>query len=220
VIDPSYAPAFSYAAYWHCYRIGQEWSPDLAMDFAEAARLSIAAIDRDGSDAMALAIHGHVQSIVMKDFDAALRSFDRALAVCPNSAVAWTFSGATYCFTGDGPRAVARAEAGLRLSPTDLHVFFAEHILSQAHYINGNFDQAVLWAQRADQRNRRLTSNLRTLTASLVAIGRLDEAREVARRHMEIVPTFSVSAWAARTPMQDTIRKGRVARLLLAGMPD
>ena len=218
--DPSYAPAYSYAAYWHCYRIGQEWSPNLGVDMSEASRLAAAAIERDPDDATALAIHGHVQSITSKDFDTALRSFDRAIAACPNSAIAWIFSAATYCFLGDGRSAVLRAETGLRLSPNDSHVFFAEHILSQAHYASGNYEEALLWARRADKRNSRLTSNLRTLAASLVALGKVEESREVALRHQQVVPNFKLTSWAARTPMQGRMRTERVERLRAAGMPE
>jgi adenylate cyclase len=219
-LDPSYAPAFSHAAYWHIFRIGQEWSTHLATDMMEAARLAATAIASDGNDATALAIYGYVQSYLNKDFDEAIHCIDRAIATSPNSAIAWTFKGATLCFLGDGPSAVRCAETGVRLSPLDQHIFFAEHILAQAHYINGNFDKAILQARRADKHNARLTSNLRTLIASLVAVDRIDEAREVVARHAKIVPTFRVSAWAARTPMQGDIRKRRIERLLAAGMPE
>ncbi|HMA74039.1 MAG TPA: adenylate/guanylate cyclase domain-containing protein [Xanthobacteraceae bacterium] len=218
-LDPGYAPAFSYAAYWHMFRVGQEWSPGIAADLAEAERLAAAAIANDGNDATALTIFGHVQSNLKKDYDVAIDFFDRAIAISQNSAMAWTFKGLTLCFLGDGPGAVRYAETGVRLSPLDNHVFFAEHVLAQAHYANGNFNMAVTWARRANKRNPQLTSNLRTLISSLVAIDKLDEAREVAARHARIVPSFSVSAWADRTPMSGDIRKHRIARLLAAGMP-
>jgi TolB-like protein len=219
-LDPTYSPAFSYAAWWHSYRIGQEWSTDFAMDAAEAARLAQAAIELDGSDALALAIHGHLRSFLMKDFDSALESFDRAVVACPNSAIAWTLKGATHCFIGDGPSALECANNGLRLSPRDQHIFFAEHILAQAHYINGDFDEAVLWSQRADKHNGQLTSNLRTLVASLVATGRIEEARGVAERHQQIAPHFRLLSWAGRSPMSDEIKKSRIDKLRKAGMPD
>jgi tetratricopeptide (TPR) repeat protein len=220
VLDPGYAPAFSYAAYWHLFRQGQEWSPDFAADLAEAERLAAIAIANDGNDATALAIYGHVQSNLKKDYEAAIGFADRAIATSQNSAIAWTFKGVTLCFIGDGPSAVRCAETGVRLSPLDKHLFFSEHILAQAHYVNSHFDKAVVWARRAEKHNPRLTSNLRTLVSSLVAVGRIDEAREAAACHARIVPTFSVSAWAARTPMQGDIRRHRIERLLAAGMPE
>jgi tetratricopeptide (TPR) repeat protein len=218
--DPNYAPAFSQAAYWHIFRIGQEWSRDLVADISEAARLAEAAIACDEHDPIALAIHGYVQSYLKKQFDEAFSFFDRAIGCSPNCPLPWTFRGATRCFVGDGADAVADASNGVRLSPLDPHIFFAEHILAQAHYTNGDFHQAVRWARRADRRNRQLTSNLRTLIASLVAIGDAADAGEFVERHQRIVPTFRVSVWAARTPMQGDVRTCRVERLLAAGMPE
>jgi adenylate cyclase len=219
-LDPSYAPAFTYAAYWHMFRQGQGWSPDPTADVRAAERLASAAIASDGNDAMALAIRGHVQSHLSKDLEQSIDIFDHAVAIGPNSAIAWTLKAATHCFIGDGPNAVRCAETGVRLSPFDLHVFFARHILAQAHYVNGNFDQAIVMARRADMDNDRNASNLRTLISSLVAINRIEDARQIAERHAVIVPGFRVSAWAARTPMQGDIRTRRIERLLLAGMPE
>jgi tetratricopeptide (TPR) repeat protein len=219
-LDPGYAPAFSYAGYWHMFRQGQGWSPDASADISTAERLARAAIANDSHDAMALAIFGHTQSHLTKDLEQAIGIFDGAIAISPNSHIAWILKGATLCFVGDGPNAVRCAETGVRLSPFDRHVFFAEHILAQAHYVNRNFDQAISWGRRADMHNARNTSNLRTLISSLIAIDRTEEAREIARRHAAIVPDFSVSAWAARTPMQDEIRRQRIERLLAAGMPE
>jgi adenylate cyclase len=219
-LDPGYAPAFSHAAYWHLFRIGQEWSPNLAADAAEAARLAASAIAIDGNDATALAIYGYVRPYQNRDFEEAIDFFDRAIATSPNSAFAWTFKGATLCFLGDGPGALRCAETGVRLLLLDHYGFFAEHILAQAHYINGNFEKAIAWAQRSDKHNARNTSNLRTLISSLVATDKADEAREIAARHARIVPGFTVTAWAARTPMQGDIRKRRIERLLAAGMPE
>jgi adenylate cyclase len=219
-LDPGYAPAFSYAAYWHMFRQGQGWSPDVSADLCAAERLARAAIANDSHDAMALAIFGHTQSHLTTDFDQSIGIFDSAIAICPNLSIAWTLKAATLCFIGDGPNAVPCAETGARLSPLDQHAFFAEHILAQAHYVNCNFDQAIYWGRRADMHNARNTSNLRTLISSLIAIDRTEEAREIANRHASIVPGFTVSAWAARTPMRGDIKKQRIERLLAAGMPE
>jgi adenylate cyclase len=219
-IDPSYAPSFSYAAWWHSYRIGQEWSRDFPMDASEAIRLADTALKLDPSDALALAVNGHEQSYLRKNYVAALDCFDQALEACPNLAIAWTLKAVTLCFMGDGPGALDAANRGLRLSPVDQQVFFAEHILAQAHYINGDFDEAVAWSERAERHNARLTSNLRTLIASLVASGRVVEAREAARRHGVLSPHFSLAAWASRTPMVARVLQPRLEMLRKAGLPD
>ncbi|MBV1797267.1 adenylate/guanylate cyclase domain-containing protein [Siccirubricoccus sp. G192] len=218
--DPGYAPAHAYAAWWHAMRIAQGWSADPMADHAAAARAAAAATERNGNDALALAVQGYVAGYVQKDYAAAAQLLDHALAVGPNCALAWAFSGANCCFLGEGPGAVQRAERGLRLSPLDPFVFFFEHILSQAHYTNGDFEAAVVWGRRAVAQNPRHQPATRALIASLVAIGWQEEACATAQRLLQIDPSFSLAAFAARTPLRGATRELFVERLRQAGLPD
>lgn len=219
-IDPTYATAYSYAARWHSLRVGQEWSPDVAGDVREAIRLSTEAIKLDETDPLALTIYGYQQAYLRKDFNIGLETLDRALGLCPNMGLAWSYSAALLCYQSRGEEAVERARKGLRLSPVGRHAFFAEHILAQAHYIVGEYDDAAHWARLACQHNPHLTSNLRTLASSLVAAGRLEEARKVAQTHQQIVPKFRTVDWASRTPMNANVARQRVSELHAAGFPD
>lgn len=220
VHDPSYAPAYSYTAYWHLLRVGQGWSTDTAADSEEAARAAATAIELDQNDALALAIYGHVHSYLMKDYDTAVELQDKAIEVGPSCAMAWTLSSVTRGYLGQGETAVLRADNGLQLSPSGPHVVYHEHILSQAHYINGNYDEAVAWGKRAARHNERLTSNLRCLVASLVATGEIDEARQFAQKLLLYEPGTGLAAFAGRTPLRGSIRDTFIERLRAAGMPD
>ncbi|HEY9250514.1 MAG TPA: hypothetical protein VIO38_15350, partial [Rariglobus sp.] len=121
---------------------------------------------------------------------------------------------------GDGATAVLRAERAMRLSPRDPFAFRHEHMLSQAHYINGNFEAAVEWGERAARHNQRMTSNLRTLTAALVAVGRVERAREVAAQLMAVEPGFRIGPWSTRTPLTGALLERFAARLREAGLRD
>ena len=107
--DPAYAPAYSYAAYWYIFRVGEIGSSDPEADGAAGARYAAAAIERDPNDALALAIYGHVQSYLLKRYDRAISYLERALQAGPSSAMAWTMSSATRGFIGEGPVAVQHA---------------------------------------------------------------------------------------------------------------
>ena len=143
--DPSYAPAWAHAADWHMLRIGQGWSPDIAADNAEALRNATAAVERDEGYAPALAIRGHIKSFVETDFAGAAVLLDEALAIGPNIALTWSFASATSGYLGDGPGGGAPRRTSAPTSPRDPYAFRHEHMLSQAHYINGNFEEAVAW---------------------------------------------------------------------------
>jgi len=217
--DPGFAPAWAYIAYWHMLRIGQGWSPDIAADNAEAVRCAAAALEHDEAFALALAIRGHMKSFLDHDFATAAALLDRALEAGPNLALAWSFASATSGYLGDGPAAVLRAERALRLSPRDPFAFRHQTMLAQAHYINGNPEEAVVWGERAAKSKPSFTSNSRILIAALVAVGRMERAREVVRTVIAAEPRFRIDAWAERTPLNGAVLEGVVARLREAGLP-
>ena len=175
------------------------WSSDTEADAREIIRLSTCAIDRDPSNALALAIQGHGRSMFFRDYDTALDLFDRALAISPSNSWAWVLSAAgTYGFIGDARSGIARAERAIRLSPLDQQAFFNLCLLAQNHYLNGTFDEAIRWSRKALNFNPRFGNATRVLAASQVAAGRLADAHQVALHHKQILPRFRVSDYARR----------------------
>jgi TolB-like protein len=217
--DPGYAPGWGYLAYWHLLGIGQGWSRDLSADNEAAARCSAAALECDANYALALAIRGHMLSFLNRDYLAAAAVLDHALEAGPNCALAWSFASATSGYLGDGPTAVLRAEQAMRLSPRDPFLFRHEHMLSQAHYIAGDHEAAVAGGEQSARRVAGLTSNLRTLTAALVALGQMERARAVAAQLMAVEPGFRIGPWSQRTPLCGALLETFVARLRQAGLP-
>lgn len=217
-LDAGFAAARSHAATWHNFRVGQGWASDPVADSSKAAELSNAALMLDHNDAIALAIQGQVLSFTRRDYDRARTFLDRAVRVGPSCHLAWSLSSATHGWTGDGAKAIEHAERALRISPFDPFAYFAEHMLSQGHYVSRDFDKAIFWARRAADRNSRLTSNLRTLSAALVAAGERQEAQRVVQRLQAIEPNFDLDRFEARTPFRSDIREEHVERLREAGL--
>jgi adenylate cyclase len=218
--DPDYAPAFAYTAYWYVFRVGEMGSSDPDADAAAAIRHAAAAIERGGDDALSLAIYGHVLSFLLKDYQRAISYLDRATAAGPSSAMAWTMSSATCGYLGEGAKAVERAELGVRLSPLDARIFWHEGILAQAHYVSGDYEKALDWVSSALERNNSIRFNLRTLIASLAALGRADEAARAAQHLLRVQPEFRLGVYAKRCPFQAAILNEWIARLRSAGLPD
>jgi adenylate cyclase len=214
--DPQYALPYALLAKWQVLRIGQGYSVDHYADNQEAARYASLALERHGTEALALTIYGHVQSFCFRNYQAAVEAFDRAITSCPNSAVAWSLSSATYSYLGDGPTAVKRAAHGLRLSPLDPHASYYQTAQTLAHYTNATYEEAITWGYRILALGPRFTANMRPLIASLVVVGRLDEAREVAQQMVAIEPHFRVESFIARYPIRDPARKDKLRRELLA----
>jgi tetratricopeptide (TPR) repeat protein len=220
-LAPRYATPYALSALWHSIRLSQGWSNDRAADRAAVTRLGSAALERDPFDARALALCGHVRALQFRDYEGALALFDRATASNPNSAVAWVRSSPTYSYLGDGEEAKRRARLGLRLSPLDPHLFYTHAVLCLACYSHGDFDEASGWGRKAMTQNPDFTANLRILTATLVAAGRLDEAREVGRRLLEAEAGFLVTPFCEGYAFRDPERRAQMAQYLrAAGLPD
>jgi adenylate cyclase len=217
--DPGYGPAYSYTAYWYVFRVGEIGSSDPNADAESGAQYAAAAIERDSNDALALAIYGHVQSFLLKDYARATIFLDRALAAAPSAAMAWTMSSATCGYIGDGPTAVQRAEQGVRLAPLDARMFWHEGILANAHYVNGDFEKAVAWARSAIGRNDSIRFTIRTLAASLAALGRIDEAAAAVQHLLRVQPDFRLGPYAERCPFQGVALENWIERLRAAGLP-
>ncbi len=219
-LDPSYAPPFAYAAWWHVLRVGEMGSPDPDGDGRAAAERARAAIARDGDDPLALAIYGHVQAFSLRDPATARRFLDRAIEAGPSVAIAWTMSSAAHGFAGDGRLAVRHGEEGQRLAPSDPYTFWHEGLLAQAHYVAGDYDEAVAWGLSAVARNRAIRFTLRILAASLAAAGRLPEAREAAGELMRLQPDFRLSVYAPRCPFAPPVLTRWLDHLRAAGLPE
>jgi adenylate cyclase len=225
--DPRYAPVYSYIAYWHLFRVGQGWSDDFAADTTAAAQAAQAAVERDQSNALGLAFYGLTQAYLMKNFATAIDMLDRALVASPSCAWAQAISSLTCSYVGDRDNAMKRAQQAVRLSPLGPDAYFYEHVLSMAHYFSGQYEEAIAWGQLSDahcgaqaSNLKGLTSNLKCLIASLVAVGRVDEARLVGQRLLRLDPKFGVSLFRSRTPFFGEEQEGLVRRLLMAGLPD
>jgi adenylate cyclase len=219
-LDPAYSAPLSHLAYLHIFRIGKGLSDDEHKDRAAAAAAGKQAVEVDRNDALGLAIYGHMLGYLHKDHETAMTMLDRAIAIGPSCALAWTYSSFTSGIMGDGPDAVRRARHAVRLSPIGPDAgCWHEHALSQAEYLVGNYAEAIEWGYRA-ARHGRQTSNLRCLTAALSAAGRLEEAQAVGRRLLDALPDFRLAAFRAYTPLKGQVRDDFVDRLRLAGLPE
>lgn len=219
-LDPGYAPAFSQLASMHLWLFGQGWSDDERASMERTAVAARHAIERDRNDAVGLAIYGHTQSYLLKNYQAGHSYLERAIVAGPSCASAWAYSGLTCGYLGDTATAVARTEKAVRLSPVGPDAYWLEHFLSQSYYLAGRFEDAVSWARMSAAHVGSNVSNLRCLVASLVAAGRMEEARSAARQIVRLVPDFHLSQYLQRTPLTGDIRDLFVQRLGRAGLPD
>jgi tetratricopeptide (TPR) repeat protein len=195
-------------------------STEPVVDAAASIRHADLALELDSEDAQVLAICGHEYAYFTRDYRRAIDLFDRAIVAGPSLALAWSMSSATRGFVGDAATAVRHAELAVRLSPLDERLWWHEGLLAQAHYINGDFEEALDWVRFALERNGSARFNLRTLIASLVALGQMEEAAEVAQQLLRIQPDFRLSTYAQHCPFLEPTLGVWLDRLRLAGLSE
>ncbi len=203
-LDPHYAPAIAWRAYWHVLRVAQGWSPDPAYDTKQADHFAERAVVCDALEPMALAIHGHVAAYLHKDFDLAFRRFETALRVNPNAAPAWLWSAAAHAWIGNGSRAVEEINRAISLSPYDPLMCSYSAVAGMAYLADGQYERAVECGLRSIAQNKTYTAAYKLLILALVLAGREAEAQPYLPQLLKVEPGFTVERYRQRFPGSGT----------------
>ncbi len=220
-LDPGYAAAHAWWAYWHIFLVGQGWTEGRDAAMARAGELAGRAVRLDPSDARALTIAGHVRAFLHREVKEALELHERALALNPNLPLAWVFSGLAYSYDGKHEEAVRRIGQARRLSPFDPLAFFFDTSLTVPHLLLGQFAQAVEVARRAAVLNPTLSSTFKLLLSALGHLGDVEEAATVRAQLQRLEPGYNLGAAAARSTFRRAADNEMfLAGLRLAGLPE
>lgn len=219
-LDPGFAVCYAMAA--HCYELETiRGGLPPAEVIAEATRLARRAALLGNEDAVALTQAGHALAFVAGEIDEGATLLDRAIALNPNLALAWHQGGWTKIYLGEPEQAIERFSRAMRLSPLDpLLLPWMQSGLAHAYLFAAQYDQAASWAEKALRGGARNPSALSAAAASFALAGRLEAARKVAARFLEVLPETRIS----RTPPIYLRRPEDLARfaegLRLAGLPE
>jgi nitrogen-specific signal transduction histidine kinase/TolB-like protein/DNA-binding NarL/FixJ family response regulator len=220
-LDPSSASCHSWLALWYLFLLGQGWASDIALAVERADSLSQQAVILDPADARGFTVAGHVRAFLKKDAEAALWLHERAIALNPNLAMAWCYSGLAHTYLGQHAEAIRRIRHAQRLSPHDPHNFFFETALGMPLLLSGQYEAAAQAGNRARALNPGVSSIYKTQVAAFGHLGARREAAEARRSLIALEPGFAVDLALARSPLhrpEDRIRYAEGLRL--AGIPE
>ena len=205
---------------WFILRVTRGWSEDSSREAAEALSATHGALDRDPSDALALATEGFVYCHVLKDLDTARKRCDQAVEANPSHALGWLYRGAVNAFNGEGNAAVEATQRAMQLSPLDPQRYYFESLAATAALSAHQYFNAETLARSSLALNRMHPSTWRVLTIALVCQGRMDEAREALRNLRQLEPALTVEKYLARMPNGQLATGQQWARCLAeAGLP-
>ena len=143
---------------------------------------------------------------------------DRAVRLNPNSYRTWNCRGHVYRIAGLPEEAVRSFEHAMRISPVDplLHLTFGG--IGFAFIELRRFDEAIVAGKKAQRQSPSYLSAYRCLASTFAHLGRDAEAREAARRLLELDPNFTISACIARGGQSNSHLQ--IEGLRKAGLPE
>lgn len=220
-LDPTYARAAALAAWARGQHIVYNWSADTEAIRAEAALLIDDASRHVSDDPMALTALATACSLVLGDLNRAEFFTDRALALDPNQAWAWTRLGFIRVYRGDPNGAIEAFERARRLSPLDPFSFNSFIGMGLANFSLGRYAEAVELTRRAMHEKSGMTWAWRDLAVFLAHSGRIAEAREAVAAFTDSRPGLTLAnVRAALRFMEPRLLDLYVEGLRLAGLPE
>jgi adenylate cyclase len=219
-IDPSYAPAAAMVG--RCRGLQRLQGLALsAEDIVEACRLARQALEEERDDAETIWQAAWTLFTLAGEAAMAAAALDRALALNPNAAHAWSARGLIHAARNQPEAAIEAIERARRLSPFDPYTFLNATNIAVAHFTARRFERAIEWADRALHDQPRLVSAMRFKVAALAHLGQLDAARAELSRMLAIAPTLTIASfreYAHFAPPEGL--ELIVTGLRLAGLPE
>ncbi|HVZ09086.1 BTAD domain-containing putative transcriptional regulator [Rhodopila sp.] len=218
-LEPDYAAAHAWYAYWHVFLVGQDWADHPSAMMERAGELAERAIVLDPFDARALTISGHVRAFLHRRLREAMALHERALALNPNLAMAWALSAMTHAYVGDPEEAERRLRRYKKLSPLDPHAFIFDGFFGVIHLMRRDYESAVEVGRDVSLLNPSFSATYRPYLAALGHLRREQEAAIVRRRFLALEPDFTIERFMRNTPMErESDRLHYAEGLRLAGL--
>ena len=221
LLDPNYAQAHAYTAWWLNFVLGESRSADPAADRARALGASQRALELDPDDPFVICVAAHLHAFMERQVELADDMFDRALALDENSAFAWGLSALTCSYLGRSDEALERLENVWRLNPYDPLNFYFWIVAGIAEFVAGRYGEAIAWTRKSSRANPRFIAALRILAASLALSGDEASAQVVGRDLLAVEPSFRISTFIGWYPLCRPADLLRLADgLRAAGLPE
>jgi tetratricopeptide (TPR) repeat protein len=168
-IDPDYCQALGVLSATYTFGAHMGWG-DAADVVPLAERAAQAAVRIDGEDPWAHYALGGVH-LIMRRFDDALAALELALDLNPSFSHAQNYYATALAFSGRWQEATEAAKRAIRLSPRDPFLALIYGSAGLAHYIGGNYEEAIRTAQTAVRLRPDFASAYRVLVAAAAISG-------------------------------------------------
>ena len=158
---------------------------------------------------------------VVGDLETCSDLIARALALNPNLAFAWLFSGWAKIWMGDPDGALEDVARAMRLSPHDPQFFNMQAAAGMAHLFAGRYAEAFSWAEMSVRDNPHHGLAACTAAASSALTDQFMQAHRAMTRLRELYPALKISHLENFIPLRRVEDINRLAEgLRKAGLPE
>jgi adenylate cyclase len=189
-LEPDYAAALAMAAWCRAQRCVYSWTDNPETESRLALQLANHAVKIAANDSFALSVLGAAHTLV-KEFKTAYELLQRALEIDPNCAWGWNRLGWLNSYLDRPSESIECFEKAIRLSPLDPTNFNCFAGLGAAHFLQGRYDEAIKWLEKALAANPAARWIYRPLIPAYVSAGRMIEAKRGLRLLMQDYPSLT-----------------------------
>ena len=218
-IEPNYPLALSLAGWCHAQRSVYNWTDAPGEAQSKALSLAEKAAELSADDPIILAILGTIHTFA-RHYGTARVLLDRALAIDPNAAWAWSRLGWLQNYVDQADTAIGHFERALRLSPFDPMNFNNYVGMAAAHYVMQQHEKAVVLYRRALEERPNAKWVYRDLAGSLVGAGQRVEAQEAYAELMRSYPDLTVTKFKRAMVFSDVVLERMASNLRQLGLPE
>jgi len=217
-LEPDYSAAHAYLSWCLHSRYGRGGLRE--EDRLAAVRHARAAVSLGNDDATALAIAALVLAYDGHDTATALKIFDRALELSNCSIFVLCWNAAILAWTGKTELAIERAQLALSLGPFDSLRWRANHALAIAYFHGQRYGDAADAARSVIDVNPVYSIPRAVLTAALVRLGLMEEAKAMAQTVLECDPSFTISGTSRYSELEPAVFRPMADAWREAGLPE
>ena len=180
-LDPELPEAYLWLGRVSVGVVPYGWSSNPVADLQEGMEAALKAVQLDERNP-----YTHYSLAIVSAFaerlEQSVSAARRAIEISPSFALGHLVLGMALLFSGHASEAIVPLEYGLRLSPYDPQNFVWFNLLALARLFSGRTEAGLEAAARALQVRPNWWTSLEVLVCCYAALGKLDEARRVARQ--------------------------------------
>ncbi|MES2946403.1 MAG: tetratricopeptide repeat protein, partial [Pseudomonadota bacterium] len=210
----------AWLAKWHTLRVIKGMSDSPAKDTRLALEQTHRALDLSPDNALSLAIEGYARCQLLGDAEAAQICIEKAIELNPSEPLGWLYKSVWSSMWGSPANSVSEARHAASLSPLDPLKYFFDVILASGQTINGDYAEAIEFANRSLRANRHHQPALRVLLHAQVDSGQMTQARETLKLLLVETPNLTITNYLSMGSSASKTRRLFAEVLRKMGVPE